>query len=42
MREDRAGDSPTPGTAQAHFSPDACVFVAKYDLSVLGFHLLTT
>ena len=30
VREDRAGAPPTPGTAQAHFSPDACVFVAKY------------
>lgn len=29
VREDRAGDLPTPGTAQAHFDPDACVFVAK-------------
>ena len=32
VREDRAGESPTASTAQAHFGPEACIFVAKYVL----------
>ena len=30
VREDRVGESPTASTAQAHFGPEACIFIAKY------------
>ena len=38
---DRAGEAPTNSNAQAIFPPQACVFVAKYDPSLLLRILLT-